>query len=76
MGAVDIFYVIRNAYNIWSRTKISEKFLIILEGYQNIRKFKNIESTKISENWTPEYQNVRKILGTTIIENSPVNCKK
>ena len=33
-----------------SRTKISEKFLKILEGYQNIRKLKNIESTKISEN--------------------------
>ena len=36
--------------NFWSRTKISENFLNILEGYQNIRKFKNIESTKISEN--------------------------
>ena len=33
----------------WSRTKISEKIFNILEGYQNIRKLINIESTKISE---------------------------
>ena len=64
------------SFKLWLHTKISEKFFKILEEYQNIRKLKNIESTKISENWILKYQNLRKIMGTTIIDNSLLYCTK